>query len=348
MRPSQEEKLAEARRYFFAYQFRQAYHLYHQAFSTLPFQVVDSQLDHMGHFIRVLLELDRMEELKFYIPILEAHCEKVKGRYAGYALGFIHFYMGSRNRAKELLQQVLAHAGDDGDLRIKATMILAHMAPDPETVSLIHSIDFPAKDERLAKLLLIWRQIVLRHQGRVQESVVGLQQLVQVCEAEREWYCVAAAKDALIRARLKMMDFDGARSEIESFKGAEDWGKFRTVAMQMESLNGHYRKVLAGRTIVTAEKKNAIELTHADCTVRVQQDGLRKLIELFQSTPSMTIKKAAKSLAVTNEGLKDLTKRLSAKLRELQLPLDSIEWEGVRLNLIPALTPQRAFGGLYQ
>ncbi len=102
MRLSQPEKLAEARHCFYNYQFRQAYNLYHHAFATLPFAANPAQLEHIGHYARTLLELNRLEELRFYLPILERHYEKSSGPLLGYALGAFEDGVGVLLRHIEL------------------------------------------------------------------------------------------------------------------------------------------------------------------------------------------------------------------------------------------------------
>jgi hypothetical protein len=338
MRPSQEEKLVEARQYFYRYQFRQAYHIYRQAFSSLPFQITQSQLDHIGHYMRVLLELDRMGELKFYLPILERNYEQSASPQIGYALAYVHYFTASKARARELFEAVRNNSGEDTDLRIKASMMLARLASSlVDTIHEIQAIDFPARDPHLVKLLEVWRCIILRYQGRVPDSIERLRALCASCDPVLDWYCILAAKDALIRGQLQIMDFDGARDEIEGLGESADWGKFRTVQMQMEELNQVYRQHLSARTIVGVEKKSALQLSHAGQSIRVNQPALRRLLGLFQVSPTMTIRKVTTSLSVSQAELREIARRLTDRLQELQLPKDSLDWQGIRLQLVPAL-----------
>lgn len=348
MRLSDKEKLAEAQEYFRCYQFRLAYNVYRQAFSAMPFQISQAHLEHISYYARVLLELDRLEELRFYLPILEQHYEKGAGPYVGYALGYIHSFLGSRARGQKLFEEARDKAGEDTDLRIKAIMMLAFLLPNSDTVQLIYSIQDEAKDPQLAKLLYIWRAIALRHQSRSRESAERLASLIETTE-DGEWYVLVTAKDALIRALLQLSDFDEARTEIEALGNGAEWGKFRTVKMHLERLELVYREHLALKTILGVEKKGFTELTHSGHSIRVHQPAMREMIHLFSEMPSVTVRKASNRLKVTPEQLKETAGRFASRLQELQLPKDSLDFEGIRVHLVPTLRVSAgAMGGLSQ
>ncbi len=349
MRPSEKEKLAEAQEYFRRYQFRQAYHIYRQSFSTLPFQLSDAHLEHVSHYARTLLELDRVDELKFYLPILEQHFEKAQNPQIAYALGYVHAFTGSKVRGQRLFEYARDKAGEDPDMRIKAVMMLAWLSPVSDTVALIHSLNFEARDPQLAKLLEIWRCIALRHQGRTGESIQRLSTLVSSTDSQKEWYCLLSAKDALIRAHLQAMEFDSARAEIGAISREAEWGKFRTVGIHIERLDNVYRKQLSQRTILAVEKRGTTELSHLGHTIRVNQPGMREMIQLFGHKPTLTIRKATNLLKVSQDELRETAARFASRLTELQLPKDSLGFEGIRVHLVPALrVSAKANGGLAQ
>jgi hypothetical protein len=336
MRPSQEEKLAEARQYFYSYQFRQAYHLYHRAFSTLPFRITQPQLDHMSHYMRTLLELDRLDELKFYLPILERHYEQSGGAQIGYALAYVHYLIGSKTRAQNLFER--ACQSEDTDLRTKALMMLARLSSNEgDCIRYIGGVTAPPRDPQLAKLLEVWRCILLRYQGQVPGSIARLYRLIASIEPASEWYCLLSAKDALVRGLLHQMDFDGARREIENIGEGEEWRNFRTVVMHIEQLNGVYRQSLSKRTILGTDRSNALQLTHRGQTVGVHQPALRTLVAMFQSSPTVTLRRATHALSVSEAQVTEMLKKFSVKLRQLQLPKDSLDWQGNRVHLVPAL-----------
>jgi hypothetical protein len=338
MRQTHDEKLLEARRLFLAYQFRPAYHLYHQLFSTLPFQISQSQLEHVSHYARTLLELDRLEELRFYLPILERHYEKAAGPYLAYALAYIHYLLGSKARALRLFERVAETAGEDGDLFIKAKMMLARMATvESECIRHIHSIRTPAVDPQLAKLLEVWRCIVLRYQGKLADSIERLRALILAVQPEEEWYCLLAAKDALVRGQLHGMDFEGARREIEGLGTDAEWGKFRTVVMHVAQLNAVYREHLGRQTIVGKVMENSLYLSRGRHTTRVQHPALLSLIRLFEKRPSLTMARATRVLSLSEVQIGETLKRFSSKLRQLELPKDSLDWQGNRVQLVPVL-----------
>lgn len=338
-RPCRETKLEEARRLFYAYRFRAAYQLYHQAFSTMPFKVTDAQLEHVGCYARTLIELDRLEELRFYIPILESHYQKSQGAYAGFALGYVNFLIGSKPMAKKLFEFVREKSGPDVDLRIKAVMMLARLTESNlDSIPIIHSIAEIPRDPQLAKLLEVWRCCVLRYEGNSRQSIERLGKLIDSTAVNgEEWYCLLTAKDALVRAHLDLKNFNEARREIAIFQSLASAHRSRTVEMHIRELNESYRGKLGMQHILRSETRSMTQLSYGGFSIRLQHDGLRGLVHLFHQTPAMTFKRVRNALSIGEREIIDLVDRLSEKLQMLALPFDCLDRQGSRLELIPIL-----------
>lgn len=333
-----EEQLEEARRHFLAYEFRAAYHKYRRCFSSAPFQITESQLDHLGHYARTLLELNRTEELRFYLPILESHFERVPAPYAAYALAYILDHVGHGNRARRLFEQVKETAGDP-DLRIKATMMLARLSPsEEERIRLIESVTVPPKDPHLKAMWEIWRCICLRYRGNGTASAESLVGLIARLEAEPEkWYCLLSAKDALVRTRLHLLQFSEARIEIESLPGLVGGQPIRTVKRHVDQLNTFYRERLARQTVFCAASAQTTRLKYRRNETLIQSADLRELVHLFGRQPKMTAKKMRHSLAVSDSKIEFLIGQLSEKLMRLSLPRDAVYQAGSSWQFVPSL-----------
>jgi len=346
-RATLDDRAQEARQYFYAYQFRAAYQIYSRLFSTLPFHVTPSQLTHIAFYARTLIELGRLSELKFYIPILETHYQKTGGAQLAYALGFVHDVVGSKKASHPLFEYARDNAKEDTDLRIKATMMLARLAvSQSDSVHLIHSISTPAKDPQLAKLLEIWRAIVMRYQGDADGSIRKLRSLIEVTPlAGEEWYCLLSSKDALVRSYLHQKDFNSARLEIESVRKVVMSHKLRTAEMHMGQLNEFYTKCLGEQAIIRTEKNHATQLAFGGQQVWIRKEPLRRLVGLFQHQPTVTVNRLTSVLSFGEDQLNLLFDQLLEKLGQLGLPADSLNRLGSRVQFVPALRSEKILGG---
>src|SRR5947207_172667 len=85
-------QLEQARAYFYSGNLSECYSLLRRYFDRLPFRPEPQHADFVGIFCRVLLELGREFELRFYLTELERLYETNKASYVGYTLGVVHSY----------------------------------------------------------------------------------------------------------------------------------------------------------------------------------------------------------------------------------------------------------------
>lgn len=338
MTSKNEAKLQLAREHFLAYRFRPAYHLYRQLFSTLPFQLDEQQLEHIGCYARVLLELDKREELRFYIPTLEKYFAQRSSDQIEYALGYIYLEMGEKKRPLEMFDR-LRLAAADSDLRIKAAMMAAKLVEtDEESIRLIHSIRDTARDPLLANLLEVWYCIILRCQGNAGESIQRLQRFMSKLSTQPgDSYCLLAAKEALVRALLDQLKFHEARQEIETFSTLAESLEMRTARMHQSILNGVYNTRLGSQTIRHRESAGCVELSYEKRSVQIQNSKVRGVIEVFKRTPELTVRKVRSFLNVSEAQFEEIARAFLDKLDRLALPPDSLVRNGARIQFLPAL-----------
>jgi len=337
MRPTNEAKLEIAREHFYSYRFRAAYHAYHKLFSSLPFKLDEVQLEHIGFYVRVLHELDRVEELRFYIPTLEKYYGIRPTDQLAYALGYVYHVLGEKIRPRELFERVRARTSDP-ELKIKAIMMLARLTDTTEeSIRLIHSIEGTAKEPLLANFLEVWRCIVIRYQGNAKESSLKLRALASTLSTRPgDKYCLLAAKDALVRSELELLHFADARREIEELSVLSNTLEMRTARMHQSELNVVYNERLGAQRILHRESTGSVELSYLRRSVQIQNPQVRGLIRVFQESPQLTLRKVRSFLDVTDRQLDDVVNRFLEKLDRLALPADSLVRQGARIQLLPA------------
>ena len=92
---SKNHKLLEkAKVYFYSWRMLEAYNIYRRYFDRLPFAPEKEHAEHIGLFVRILFELGKEFELKFYLSELERHYEKSKAPFIAYTLGVVYSYSG--------------------------------------------------------------------------------------------------------------------------------------------------------------------------------------------------------------------------------------------------------------
>ena len=78
MTPKQTLLLEEAREHFYAWRMLEAYNIFRRFFDRLPFSPEKEHAEYIGPFVRVLFELGKEFELKFYLAELEKLYQKQK------------------------------------------------------------------------------------------------------------------------------------------------------------------------------------------------------------------------------------------------------------------------------
>ena len=103
------KQLEEAKSHFYAWRMLDAYNILRRFFDRLPFQPDPRHAEYIGIFVRVLGELGRTSELKFYVATLERHYERNKNPVIGYALIVVYMNLSEARpeSAKKLCDELL-------------------------------------------------------------------------------------------------------------------------------------------------------------------------------------------------------------------------------------------------
>src|SRR4051812_46493744 len=93
MKTKIEDQLEEAKAHFYAWRMLDAYNLFRRFFDRLPFQPDPRHAEYIGIFVRILGELGRISELKFYVAALERQYAREKNPVIGFALVVVYTNM---------------------------------------------------------------------------------------------------------------------------------------------------------------------------------------------------------------------------------------------------------------
>lgn len=234
------KSLEEASACFYSFRFAEAYNLLRRYFDRLPFRPEEAHAEYIGMFARVLAELGKQHELRFYMGELERLYAQRRTPALGYQLAYVYMYLPEprMKAAREILDAVL-RGPDAGNVTIKAKMTMAMCCDNENDVGacrhLIFSIEEP-KDMYLRHLWWVWKAKVLRDEGKLVEAEAMLDAAIQSIDFTVDWYGYFSAKLVLANLHIKRGDRKKA-SEIAAeirtlFKGRH----CKTVENQIRSL----------------------------------------------------------------------------------------------------------------
>jgi tetratricopeptide (TPR) repeat protein len=210
MEKNTEGLLVQAKNHFFALRLLEAYTIFRRFFDRIPFKPELGHAEYIGMFARVLAELGKTHELRFYMSELERWKEKTGDPAISYQLGIVYCYLPEPKfeKAKQIFEQIILDPSAQ-EYRIKARIMLADYYDDKKDIvacrRLIFSIDpKTVSDTSLALMVDVWRAKILRDEGNFVESRQILDEIFKKVTPETNWYVFWNSK--LILARLYFLE----------------------------------------------------------------------------------------------------------------------------------------------
>lgn len=241
------EQLGAAKAHFYACRLVDAYHLFRRFFDRIPFQVEKEHAEHIAMFVRVLWELGKHHELKFYLAELEKHREKSKDPDIAYTLAVIYRSLPEPQdeKARDLLEEIIRNPLAK-EYQIKAKIALAKyydwkrndLAACRE---LIFSIQEPS-DERLRVLWEIWKAKVLRDEKNFDEAERTLSRIFETVTVESDWYAYASAKIIEAILYLKKGALDKALQIANEVQALFENRNFKSLKVEIDELHKQIRE----------------------------------------------------------------------------------------------------------
>lgn len=165
--------LSQAKGHFYSLRLNEAYTLFRRFFDRLPFNPEQSHAEYIGMFARVLAELGKTSELKFYMGELERWYAKSPDPAIAYQLGVVYSYLPEpRIEAARRLFERLMRDPNAQSYRLKARMMLADYYDVKNDIAacrqLIFGVELDAIDDFILRLMYrVWRAKILRDEGRL-------------------------------------------------------------------------------------------------------------------------------------------------------------------------------------
>jgi DNA-binding winged helix-turn-helix (wHTH) protein len=240
-------QLLEAKEHYYALRLVEAYNIWRRYFDRIPFQIDREHAEYIGMFVRVLTELGKAHELKFYVPELERHYEKTKDPAIGFALGIVYRNLPDprAESARRVFEEVIRHP-EAGPYVAKAKMLLAHYYDwkSGDTAAcrqLIDSIPEP-EDPSIRLLWRIWQAKILRDEKRFDEAQAVLEEVLGTATLETDWYAHYSAKVVLAILFIKRDDLQSASRVVAEVRRLFEGRNFKSLRIQMEELEKQLRE----------------------------------------------------------------------------------------------------------
>ncbi len=337
----QKGSLDAARDHFYALRFNDAYHILRRFFDRLPFQPDPDHAEYMGIFARVLSELGKSSELKFYMPILENWWSLRRDPAMGYALAVLYRSLPDPRPEpmRKVLEEVLSGECTHG-YRARAKILLAYYydwAKDDLVTcrAVIEGMEEP-EDQNTRTLWQIWRAKILRDQLKLDEAQAELDKVFAAVSMETDWYGYFSAK--VIQAGIKAARGDraGALSVVADVKRDFANKNLKTVNILIENMEARVNKrpeppsmrlrqearrsiLTFGRSSVTFKKNTPVERVF-DLLARLGSASKIQIVEEALARPYL----GSRDDKLVYHHIHSLRE----KFRQLGLPEDVLELDG--------------------
>lgn len=261
------KQLEEAKSLFYSHRLVEAYNILRRFYDRLPFEQRPEHAEYIAMFARILAELGKESDLKFYLAELERLYEKYKSPGLGYQLGFVYTYT-SRNDvmpevAKKLFEDILKNP-EAKQYHVKAKLMLADyydsvkndIGTCRQIIDSIHEVDSPD----LQQLVDIWRGKILRDEGQYAAAEAQLKDVLSRIDASRNWYAYYSAQ--LLLAYLYFLEkrFQEAEALIAEVRRIFENKRFKSMLAQFAVLE---------KKIADARKPSEIQLRVSEETMSI-------------------------------------------------------------------------------
>ncbi len=270
------EQLEEARAHFYACNMAEAYRILRRFYDRLPFNVEESHSEYLPIFVRVLLELGKNEELKFYVKELEKQCQGSPLAAHRYALSVVYIHekgATALERARRLLESIVTDP-EATAYHCKARMLLANyyeLKGDVAAIRfLIDSIQPITDDFRLANLHLHWKAFAAKLEKKFSLCHKLLDELFASSTLENDWYSYFCGCLTRTMAYVEEGHWSEARKSAIALRKSFEGKHFRVVERQINEL------------ILSLDEHNTsgvMTVKKADDTLVVEYGGIRAVVE---------------------------------------------------------------------
>lgn len=347
MEAATRQKLEHAKGLCYSWRIVEAYSIFRKFFDRLPFKVEEEHAEYIGLFVRVLLELGKEYELKFYMTKLEELHATVKSPAVAYQLGYVYVHL--KEPKTKTARQIFEAIVDDPDaakFHVKAKLMLLSDHQDAGNLvacrQILDSIAEPLEDSSLTSLVRIWRALICRDEGNYDEGIRLLKGVLATVALEDNWYVHFSAKISLAKILLKKGDVESCKTLLVELRAAFTGKRLKSIEAQMAYLEQllSQQGTQELRLIVDGHKQR---LAHGTKTLELDpatQTG--KILSALAKRGSVSKDSLVKALCgrayipgADDALLSICMHRARRKLSNLGLPDRMIKHEAGRYRLVP-------------
>lgn len=235
------KQLEEAKTLFYSHRLVEAYNILRRFYDRLPFEQRPEHAEYIGMFARVLAELGKENDLRFYLSELERLYDQHRSPALGYQLGFVYTYLrdAKPEAAKRLFEEILKNP-EAKQYHVKAKLMLADYYDSVQNdvgtcrqiIDSIKEVDVP----ELQVLVDIWRAKILKDEGQLAAAEAKLKELLPKIDIQRGWYAYYSAQLVLANLYLKEKRFQDAEGLIAEVRRIFENKRFKSMLEQFAVL----------------------------------------------------------------------------------------------------------------
>jgi len=343
-------QLEEAKVHFRSWRLLESYHILRRYFDRLPFQPEKEHAEYIGIFVRVLLELGKEFELKFYMKELERHYEISKRPEIGYPLGMIFCFISEPRleTARGIFERIVRDPEAKG-FHAKAKMMLAHYyettKADVSTLRMIIDSIQPPEDADLRVMVEIWKAKILREEKRFEEAEAAYQVLLQKLNPQTSWYNYTTTCLQLAYLHLKRGEKNQAETMLKEIRSLFEGRPFKLTLNLLAGLEQLLNQNATLGTIYFEARLDHSLITYANRSLVLKRDSpLEKLLLLMSKKKHVDKTHMVKAIYQRGYVAEQDDKliyyhihSLRKRLRDLGVPAEAIEIEASGYRLVPNL-----------
>jgi len=281
------KNLEQAKAYFYSLRLVEAYNILRRYFDRLPFQPEPEHAEYIGMFARTLSELGKEYDLNFYLGELERLFEKMKSPEIAYQLSVVYLYLPEPRveASKKLLDFVLKDPTAKS-LHAKAKMMYADYYHSTQNDlgmcrMLIDSIG-KVEDPHLQVLVDIWRAIILKDEGNLNEAEAVINKILAGVCKESNWYAYFSARVIQALTLIKMEKREAALGVIHEVRAMFQGRACKSAMIQIQALESKLADDTKLNTLLLREKKGTLTISYENksLTLDEKSPGDKLLLQL--------------------------------------------------------------------
>jgi tetratricopeptide (TPR) repeat protein len=281
------KQLEEAKVFFYSLRLVESYNILRRFFDRLPFQPEPEHAEYIGIFVRVLVELGKEYELKFYLSELDRLLEKSKNPEIAFQLAVVYLHLADPKieTAKKLIDFVLRDS-QSSKLHAKAKLLLVacyNRANDYDSCrEVLDSIPMGI-DVAIDPLVKIWKAKLLINEQKLNEAEPLLTEIFNSLSRQQDWYPYTSARLLLGQLYVHQKKIGPAKEIRAEVRRMFDGKHFRSIQLQLNGLEELLKEPSNLTTIQLVRRDGEPGVAYSDKFISLKGRGTTKKLLLLLS-----------------------------------------------------------------